>query len=720
MRQDIIKRAPDGSEVVFPAGTPQDVIDRAMLSEYGGAESADLYTQDAPMVPTGESADLAIDLSGYAPHEIVGLGLRQGDWVSVPSVDNGTPFQLAEDVSVGAAQLGAQEAQPGVMVNPPLRWDQDAVRSLPTGIATGITQLLGLPGTMRDALGVSGGRQVSNLPTTAQLDALLQAGIGNYYEPQTVAGEYARTIGQNLPGAIVPGGVATKAASVIAPALLSETAGQLTEGTPYETPARIAGGVVGGLGVGLGNQFAGGARGIIREATEGVTPQQLQLAAALRQNASRLGVDLTNAEALQRVTGGTTNLPRVQRVVEGNNTALAQIMAQRPQQSRQAIAGVLDQIAPEAPPSDVARRSQEAASGVLNTMRQRVNESAQPFYNAMRGQEVPLDVVRQLEANPSYMAATEDLMGNPELAAQLTGWRDDISTIDKIIQRLDELENSARPSIMSSGNNTLASQREQAGRLARQLAGDTSEDFRMARLTGATGREAFVEPLRAGTIGRLAGQNETTPALAGSPNALFPADPFPGQPAETAQALRLMGEIDPTAPPDLVRQFLGQRAAAATQDLQSGPNQFGGARFAADVFGNPVQRENILGAVDVAAPMASRDLRDLVEVLAATGTREGPGSQTAFSSGMNEQLRAGGAGSTIGQAVTNPVGIPGQIRRGIGDLNARVNSRKLAEILQSDPQEFSNLVNGLVNRPRGTTARSAIAGALLGLNGGRE
>lgn len=72
---------------------------------------------------------------------------------------------------------------------------------------------------------------------------------GEFYKPQTTAGEFARTVGEFAPNmALGPGGVARKAlTNVAAPAIASETAGQLTEGTALEPFARIAGGVAGGV-----------------------------------------------------------------------------------------------------------------------------------------------------------------------------------------------------------------------------------------------------------------------------------------------------------------------------------------------------------------------------------------------------------------------------------------------------------------------------------------
>ena len=62
------------------------------------------------------------------------------------------------------------------------------------------------------------------------------------YEPQTTAGEYAKTTGEFVGGALAMpyGGPLKAAASVVLPALASETAGQMTKGTEMEGPARLA------------------------------------------------------------------------------------------------------------------------------------------------------------------------------------------------------------------------------------------------------------------------------------------------------------------------------------------------------------------------------------------------------------------------------------------------------------------------------------------------
>jgi hypothetical protein len=708
MEPDIEIVAPDGTTITFPAGTPDEEIVRVMQEEYGGPEDAAYY--DEP----GMSADNPIDLTtidrSTPEGQALVASLTRGTWVMG---EDGTVYALPDDAREGVVRAGDEPVARGIFQRPQSGFE-DVAKSFPTGVVEGLTGMAGMQGTIGQMLGAEPGQNIPGFgvvgPSGEQINDQIREGLGrDYYQPQTVPGEYARTLGEFLPGAAVPGGLATKAASVAVPAVASETGGQLARamaggerGTTGETIARVLGGVGGGLGIGGVQAVRSGADNVLRSAAENVSPEQMAMAAALRGRAESLGVPLTNAEALQQVTGGATGMGRVQRVVEGANSRLAPMMSERPANVERAIGGVLDQVSPSVPGPQVAGQAQEAAEGVLTRMRQRVNESAEPFYGNLPGQTLDPADLATLQANPSYRQAADELMRNPELAALVTGGPDDLSTVNRVLQQLDTMSEQARPGVMNpQGNNTLANQRGQAAALARQLAGDTSEDFAMARQTVATGREAFVDPLRRGPIGAIAGQSDVQPNLGAQTQALFPSQPFEGQAAETARALQLMGEIDPNVGGPLVRQHLARMAAEATQANVGGANQFGGAKFAAQAFGNPLQRETTLGAVDTASPMASRDVRDLVEALAATGQREAQGSQTSFNAQMLQDMRGGNLATGAGQALTNPMGIPGRIAGAIDDWTARRNAEALAEMLMANSDEFNTRLTRAINRPRG-------------------
>lgn len=163
----------------------------------------------------------------------------------------------------------------------------DMARSLGTGIQQGISGFLGMAGDAREGaamllrhLGLNerdadlaarlwtgpltGGASI-NSPSTGEITETIENVQGRpQYEPQTTAGEYARTVGQFAPAVVAPVRAAaaaapnatariaqqvapmTRASRAVTPAVASETAGQLTEGTEAEPWARLIAGLAGG------------------------------------------------------------------------------------------------------------------------------------------------------------------------------------------------------------------------------------------------------------------------------------------------------------------------------------------------------------------------------------------------------------------------------------------------------------------------------------------
>jgi hypothetical protein len=105
-----------------------------------------------------------------------------------------------------------------------------------------VARKLGLPEDTRDLDKQKG---MVELPTyEGALGTIRKDFGGQDYTPQNTAEEYARTIGQFAPNVAFGGGGLVR--GVVAPAVASETAGQLLKGSGYETPARMAGAVLGG------------------------------------------------------------------------------------------------------------------------------------------------------------------------------------------------------------------------------------------------------------------------------------------------------------------------------------------------------------------------------------------------------------------------------------------------------------------------------------------
>lgn len=173
----------------------------------------------------------------------------------------------------------------------------DFAKAVPTGLREGAEMLAGTPGDVRELTGdlaewtagqfgaspetAQKARTLSRLaspftafaPTTEDIQqSVTNPAVGLPRQPETIAGDYGRTIGQFFgAGGVTPGGIVRKGASILAPAVASETAGQITEGEPEEPYARLAGALLGG---GLAS---GGTRSSLAKAVKGApTSQQLK------------------------------------------------------------------------------------------------------------------------------------------------------------------------------------------------------------------------------------------------------------------------------------------------------------------------------------------------------------------------------------------------------------------------------------------------------------
>jgi hypothetical protein len=218
-------------------------------------------------------------------------------WDAAPVVD--APKNWWED-----AEVVQQPDKPGYV--------EDSGRSLLSGIRQGVEGTLGMFGDAASLQGKAAGwiaeklgaspetaqnvssvaRRVSPVPfapSTDELRTVTNMGIGEAYQPQTVPGEYARTVGQFLPGAVMGAGSIPQrmVGQVLLPALGSETAGQLTKGSAAEPYARIAGGVAGAMVPSLASRLI---------SPLPTSPERQNLVRALQDE----GVDLTAGQATGR------------------------------------------------------------------------------------------------------------------------------------------------------------------------------------------------------------------------------------------------------------------------------------------------------------------------------------------------------------------------------------------------------------------------------------
>lgn len=463
------------------------------------------------------------------------------------------------------------------------------------------------------------------------------AADANLHAPQTIAGHYAQTLGEMAPAIFGgEGGAASRILGRVAtPAIASETAGQLAppEYAPY---ARVAGGLAGNLPVALEQAYLSAPNKIVSGAVQGVAPQQFDAAQALQQRAAAAGVPLTGPEALQQITGNATRLGDTQRMVEGvdPNAGMAQFFSQRPAQVDAAANQTFDTVSPaSAQPSTLGPQAAEAATGAIDQIRRNINDTTRPAYQAAEQTTLAPQDFAPIERDPTFQASLDRLRKDPVLSAVYAGQPDNsIGVIDAVTKDMRDrgvaLGNSANPGFSSQTAGLYGSGAAEARDIARDPARGGSQAYDDALAMQEQLRRQLLDPVQQGPTGALAAAGDTQAAH----GVLLPRQPLTNGQGELADTVNRISQQDPTVAAPLVRQGLADRFDQATKNLQSGPNQYGGAGYAKDIAGSNQQRANldaVLGALPN-SPGATDNMANLIQILQATGTRKPIGSATSF------------------------------------------------------------------------------------------
>lgn len=619
-------------------------------------------------------------------------------------------------VAPAAAAPPAPTAQPSVAV--------DVAKALPTGAVKGAIGLAGLPGDVQEmsgglmdramlgvghtimdwtGLGPQAGtperedfdrlfRGIGSgggLPTSKDVRRGVEKAIGPLYEPKTVPGQYAQTVGEFAPGALVgPGGVARRAAETIIPAVASETAGQATKGTAAEPFARLAGGVAGNLGVATAAARADAPARAIVAATRGTTEADLAAARTLGETAQRVGVPLTGAEAIQGATGNATKLGDLQRAVEGSldgGAILSQAYARRPQQMRNAVDDALAALGPQSrAPSTIGPRAAQTAEAAIDDLRQSINRSTRADYAAASTHVLDPSEFEPLARDPAFRETLRQLRADPVLGPTYRDLPDSsIAVIDAVTKGMRDrgvaLGNRANPVFSSETAGLYTGGAAEARAIARDPARGGSQAYDDALTAQAQARRQNLEPLEQGPLGQLAQAGDTAAAT----QAVLPARPLVGGEIELADAVTRLRARDPDLTNELIRQRLADQYDASATRHVGGEAQGGGARFAKEIAGTEQQARNLDAVLEATGgPAVRQPISDVLDVFRATGTRKPQGSPTDF----NQQIReAVGEMPLTAQAMTALRTGGASLLTQAGDAARRTwlgrNNATLAEIL---------------------------------------
>lgn len=227
-----------------------------------------------------------------------------------PAFDPTQPFQaVADKPAFDPSQPFEAAAAPGSSV-------AGVGKSLASGLGEGLIGLAGLPGDLDNLLAKGNHYRIdssgfhygpaptgeTSLPTSASLQKNVEGVTGEFYKPQGAAEDIASKIGQFAPAVIGgPEAMAAKLATrVVAPAIASEAAGKLAEGTAAQPYAEAAGALLGGAGASAALR-KGSALLAARGAAEVPTVDELKTAA-------RAGYNHPDVEAVRIAPDATDKL----------------------------------------------------------------------------------------------------------------------------------------------------------------------------------------------------------------------------------------------------------------------------------------------------------------------------------------------------------------------------------------------------------------------------
>lgn len=478
-----------------------------------------------------------------------------------------------------------------------------------------------------------------------------------------------------------------------------EIAGRLTDDNPW---ARAAGALFAGGTAGLLASLRKPTGSVINDLLQDTTEAQLKQAQQLVNSARAKGITLTGPEAIAQIKGTAAEpILGVQRVVEqsrGGGPTMAGVMAARPEQNRQAFGGVLSSIAPQvADPTTIAPRVQAAAESAIDVARQAGNAKAAPFYAQASGDVVAGADMSALMRNPVARDAVTKVLKDPFYG--VTGQNpNSVAVLDAAKKYLDDVTSSAQIEGLRNKSRIASGAIDDILKTADL----SSPAYPQARAIVQKNMREVVEPMQQRAIGQLA-EAQTFPAQRAI---LFPSNPETLTPAAVREAITKIRVKDKTAAQDLTRQFLQTQFDEVTQNLVSGGNTFGGAKFAAAITGNSKQAENIKAAIEATGgKQAVRGFTNFIEIMEAQGKRQASGSMTEFNKQITEELSRGGA---IGQAVSTGAS-PGTWLTGAKDWYERVkysgNAKELADIFV-DPQTVRRMYQLAMMNPGSERAKA--------------
>lgn len=445
---------------------------------------------------------------------------------------------------------------------------------------------------------------------------------------------------------------------------------------------------------------------IAKSGFQNITPQQIKQADDLLKFSYQQGNKLTAAEALAQVTG-TNPLIATQRVVENmprSASTMSNFMNVRPQSNVEFMERTLAQVSPKVEGAE--RALQGTAEKSIATAEKLRTQASAPFYFEAGKLAIPKDELTGYLSDPRIKGAVDKVRSVDTYGVKNMP-ENDMRVLIAAKQSLDDDYASQMNAMTGSQKNAGAVTYAARDKLDKFLT-SKSPVYKQGRDIYSQVTTDVVNPLTQGRVGQIAegGLGET--GMRTQQGVLMPTNPQVTTPKDIKATVEALRRQNPEAVPAWTRQSLEGIFNETAQKLQSGENQFGGAKFAATIAGNKQQRENLRTLVTESSGMqAWNGFEKMLDVMEAQGKRQPMGSATAFNQMTAEEFKRGGI-AKIPFSITKP----STYANAYDEFRMGKNAQLLAKLL-TDPDGINKLKEISNNAPNSAKTR-LLVNSLIG------
>jgi hypothetical protein len=517
--------------------------------------------------------------------------------------------------------------------------------ALQRGVEAGtgkIAELLGYTPEQAQA-----GRMAVRLPTPSDITrAVGESGVP-MRRAETFGGRAAQNLVRNVVSAPVAGAVVPSLLSAVG----EEAVAYPFLGTPLEPTARTAGALFTPL-IPAPTMFRSPLERMYAESTKRVTPQELSSAERLQQMASRQQMPVTSVEAIQQTTGGRTNLPALQRQLEGN-PASASLMAEFIGSRGKETLDTLQKMFPQTSRERLGTEAQRAAERTMAKTQTELSTSpAGQAYESIKAKSIPPSWMKNLENESAVIAEASKAVDNiPAYQDLLKGYSgNSIARVEGMRQFLSDKYDMLAGQAGRAVTGEMRAYNEARKKLL-EKADNQIPDYKVAREKYFEAKERIVAPVQESPISKIAKDNDVAMQF----SEVFAKNPAAVNltPQKVTMTMKSLAQSDAALPKDFLTQYM----RSSLEQIESQASRAAGttgAKFANTIVKNTTQKENLKAAFKEvygeSGGKAAQGLNNLIDILEAQGRRLPAGSPTA-----EKGMIAAESVSTVAKAARNPL-----------------------------------------------------------------